>query len=296
MGRKPIKVEMNHNLKIQHYSNPNTREQYYRSADDFARYLKDHGMKYATPEEAKGQIQNYISHLRDEGKSASTQKARLAGVCSALGEQMKNYKYDSVGIPTRGRDTVPRRNETNERIVEFAKAVGIRENEYAKLTGKEIVEKDGRTYVIVEKGKGGKYQEQLIHEKDVDFVKSYFSGKGENERIFTHQEMVASEHANLHACRREHAQELYQHYKSMGPDERKEIIALLRERFDANPKKCGKFDEAALNKPIHLRGIYRQEYLSRGMEPTLDRFAVRAVSVLHLAHYRDDVVCHNYFI
>ena len=46
MGRKPIKVEMHHKIKIQHFENSNTREQYYRSADDFATYLKEEGMKY----------------------------------------------------------------------------------------------------------------------------------------------------------------------------------------------------------------------------------------------------------
>lgn len=28
----------------------------------------------------------------------------------------------------------------------------------------------------------------------------------------------------------------------------------------------------------------------------LDRFAVTAVSILHLAHYRTDVIIHHYFI
>ena len=208
---------------------------------------------------------------------------------------MSDFSYSSPGIPTRGRSNIGRRNEKNQPIVEFARMVGIRENEYRRLTGCDITEKNGKTYVIVQKGKGGKRQEQLIKDEYVEKVKKYFEGKDENDKIFTKSQMVAADHANLHALRRELAFEMYQHYKNMNQDDRKEIIELLRERYEQNPQKKGKFDTEKLNRPIYLRS-YRDTYIKNGKTPKLDRFAVIAVSVLHLSHYREDVVLHHYFI
>ena len=300
MNQKPIKVELNHRINIQHFKNSNTLEQYKRSINQFTKYLAENGMKKATLDEAKGQIQNFINYLRDEkGLSGASQKARLAGVCAATGTKMSDYRYDSPGIATKGRNNEGRRNETNERVIEFAHMVGIRESEYAKLKGRDLIERDGRTYVVVEKGKGGKYQEQLIAPKDVEAVKEYFIGKNANEKIFTREEMASCEHANLHAIRREHAQQIYTHYKNLTFEEKVKIIKLLEQRILENPKKASKFDpiefENKLERPIYLRS-YRGEYEKQGKEWKLDRFAVTAVSVLHLAHYRTDVVTHHYFI
>ena len=64
---KPIKIELQYQLKQLHIQNSNTKAQYMRSVNQFSRFLEGQGMKKATMEEAKGQIQNFI----DSAQSSS---------------------------------------------------------------------------------------------------------------------------------------------------------------------------------------------------------------------------------
>ena len=49
-----------------------------------------------------------------------------------------------------------------------------------------------------------------------------------------------------------------------------------------------------MDKPYITRGKVKQELLDAGRPVVFDRLALMAVSVLHLAHYREDVTVKNY--
>jgi integrase len=292
-NQKPIRIEMQHQIKIKNLGTK-TEKTYLQQCDKFSRYLTNNGFKKATIQEAEAQVQNYMNDLAKNNYAAASQKTALAAICKALNLKMDGFDYARPEISTRGRDNIGLRNERNERVIQFAERVGIRRAEYAKLCGKDYVERDGRSYVIVRKGKGGKYQEQLIAKEDKEFVKKYFDGS--NNKVFTEREVKACHDANIHRLRREHAQKMYDHYKAMPADQRVKVVELLEERMNANPRKYGRLDRAMLSRPYVVRGIYRKEYMEKGKSVSLDRFAVLAVSILHLSHYREAVVVHHYLI
>ena len=61
------------------------------------------------------------------------------------------------------------------RLVNFQRAVGIRRSELKKLKGKDIrKDNNGNYYVLVQRGKGGKFQPQLILPQDVPVVLDTF--------------------------------------------------------------------------------------------------------------------------
>lgn len=252
-----------------------------------------------TKEQILEYIPTYIEERRALGKSEATLHTDLAALCKALDVSMSRYETIHRDQPTRGRDIDSRRdrNDENSRVIDFAKMVGIRKNEYKDLKGSDFIERDGRCYVIVRNGKGGKYQEQLIAPWDVERVKEFFAGKKPDEYIFSLKEMNACHHANLHEIRREHAQDMYLYYKELlkDPAQRTEMKDLLERRFNDNPKKEGKFDRELMDREYVCRGTVREEIISQGKEYAFDRLAAMAVSNLHLAHYRIEVFTKHYW-
>jgi integrase len=209
---------------------------------------------------------------------------------------MSDFMTIRRGQPTKGRSDESRRVRTpeNQRVLAFATKVGIRKMEYSHLKGSDFVQKGGRAYVVVRKGKGGKRQEQLILPEDVEFVRSYFDGS--ENYVFSKEEIKACTHANLHEIRRERAQKLYERWRVelKDPAKREEMMRLLEERFNENPKKMGKFSRSKMDTPYRTRGEVRKELYEANKPLEYDRLALLSVSVLALAHYREDVCVKHY--
>ncbi len=295
MRYNKVKNQLEQKLKTQ-----NSLSKEYRShIKSFSDYMASKDLKRCSMEDIKANVQPYIDSQIERGYSADTIHTRVACISKAIGCSMSDFHYPKRGLSHRGRDdTTVRRNELNSRLTQFADRVGIREREYRSLKGSDFIERDGRAYVVVRKGKGGKYQEQLIADKDKDFVRSYFAGKKDDEYIFTRAECVACEHANLHMSRREHAQEMYSYYTDLfarDPEARDEYKELLRARFEENAKKGAKaFEKIDFSRPYIARGELREELVRNGRDYSFDRLALLCVSNLHLAHYRVNVCVRNY--
>lgn len=305
--QKKISAQLSHNLKTSGKYNPTYRQQ----TNQFCKYLSERGMGKITQDRAVREIQPYLDYLAGRVAPDSVHTA-AAALAAATRTKMSDYTYGSrTSIPTRGRAGHNRLNEINEREVEFAKVVGIREKEYAHLRGDDLIERSGRLYVIVEHGKGGKYQEQLIRERDEAFVRAYFSGRHE-DRVFTREEVSACHNANLHAYRREHAREMYDIYAKLQGEEREQLKQLVREQFmrahernkETDRSGRDRYDldkkiktlEEKYDKPYYPRGDIRQTMKDKGQEPAYDRLALVAVSCLHLSHWRCDVAVKNYLV
>ena len=256
-------------------------------------------LKRADVEDVKRSAQGFVDWMREKGQSNYTIAHRLTGLASALGTTKDKLPCETIhrGQPQKGREGAKTvQNDLNKPVRELNSLVGIRRAEIGNLRGRDLLEKDGRLYVVVEHGKGGKYQEQLILKKDEEKVRSFFEGKGKDEYIFNKAQMEACEHANLHGLRREHAQECYKHYESLlkSPIEREKMKDLLEARFNSNRAKMGKFDRQKMDVPYVTRGDVRHELYEAGKQLTYDRLALMATSVLHLSHYREDVAVKNY--
>ena len=180
--------------------------------------------------------------------------------------------------------------------MDFAQAAGLRRDEYVQLRGRDLVRIDGQIYVLVEQGKGGKRQYQLIDQEDAPVVERCFSGIGQNENVFSPSEM--NNKINLHRFRREHAQEMYRRYLeriAADPAYRDELLGLVKEAF----RRAGQDwrrnpDMRRLAVPYVCRGHVRRSLGNAGRSVSYDRLALMAVSVLHLAHWRCDVTVKNY--
>jgi CO dehydrogenase/acetyl-CoA synthase alpha subunit len=78
------------------------------------------------------------------------------------------------------------------------------------------------------------------------------------------------------------------------PAKREEMMRLLEERFNENPKKMGKFSRSKMDTPYRTRGEVRKELYEANKPLEYDRLALLSVSVLALAHYREDVCVKHY--
>lgn len=289
----------------------NTLNVYLRQSAQFADWLKSRGIKSRCSEEdAAKYVQEYVNDLAAQGKSENTIHVAVAAICKALqvpGVEMSAYdKPRRTNPPRKGRGNAPSlakrgdadlESEKYQHLVEFAKRVGIRRGEYGPLLGRDCVVMDGYTYIIVERGKGGKRQFQRIRMEDADFVRAYFSGLDPEERVFSKAELRNK--LNLHALRRQHAQEMYQEYAwrmEREPGYRVQLLAEVRAAFEragedwhTNP------DMRRIDKPYFCRGSIRRDMSGSGRSIRYDRLALMAVSVFHLAHWRCDVTVANYF-
>lgn len=286
----------------------NTMSQYIKIADRYANWLKSEQISARSLNTCANYIQTYLDHLKENGKSATTIHTYASALAKATNTRLEDYNIPRrTEELTRSRDIDKHmrvdQNEQNEkfaRLVDFAKAVGIRREEYANLRQDNLIERDNRLYVVVEQGKGGKYQEQAISRENEALVRSYFNGN-HDEHVFKPEELKNK--LDLHAIRAEHARECYQakieEYKQ-DPSARERDFKALQERFDLYSKDWRACDdmrilERDLESRYFTRGIVREQLTNEGRDTSFDRLATMVVSVENLAHYRCDVTVGHYF-
>lgn len=284
-----------------------TLKTYLQQVSLYADWLRTQGVKSrAKEEEAVAHIQAYLDDLTAQGKSPHTVHTAAAAVCKALGESMGDYdKPLRDSAPRKGREaaaSMAGRHDGNMddarycRLVSFARVVGLRRAEYAQLRGRDLVCKDGRYYVHVLHGKGGREQWQLIDDDDVPIVKECFAGIGSDELVFSPEDMRNK--LNLHLFRREQAQEMYSRYMARMEEDsayREELIRDLKQAFAGAGKDWRRSkDMRLLDTPYFTRRAIRRDMRTNDRPLRYDRVALMAVSVFHLAHWRADVTVSNY--
>ena len=295
------------------------RSRYANDVKQYSIWAEEHGLKRASDDQIKDSLKDYVAYrLTVEHRSPETVRHNLTGVLQALGVSLMIYDPDKghdvraraveeympvvhKSIPVKGRQETSARARTalNSRITHFAAAVGIRKAEYADLKGKDLIEREGRLYVHVSRGKGGKEQYQYILPADEQIVREAFRGVSDEGYVFSRDEIRGCDHAGLHECRREHAQRAYDYFVSelQNQGKRDEMITWLRSRWADNPQKHWDRDVAPmLDKPYRARGAVRQALIAAGRPTVYDRLALLAVSNLELAHYRCDVAVKHYML
>lgn len=287
-----------------------TLQTYLAEVERYAKWLKDQGIKMRCSEqEAAEQVPRYLQGLAQTGRSPSTIHTAATALCKALpgtGLAMADLPHPRrTHAPRKGRAAAPslrKRSDADQlnpkyrRLVDFAKVVGLRRDEYRNLRGRDLTHIDGHAYVIVEQGKGGKMQYQRIDDVDAPLVESYFVGLEPDDPVFLHDEMKNK--INLHRLRREHAQEMYRRYCSRleaDPDYRGQLLREIKEAF----RRAGQDwrrnpDMRRLATPYVCRGCVRRSLDGAGRAVAYDRLALMAVSVFHLAHWRAEVTVKNY--
>ncbi len=283
-----------------------TRKQYIR---DFRKYVdfcrKEYGAK--TLEDTKKYIQIYADDLLAKGFTPSSIHTYLSAVCKVLNVPLslidKPKRYCNSFV--RGRfpeKAVHRRNDLfspkHRRLYLFQLNVGIRRAEIDKLRGDDLIEIKGEYYIRVKRGKGNKFQLQKI--ADAELVKTYFEGKGPNDRIFTKEEL--SNDLNLHYLRSQSAKNYYfDILNKCNTDDafREKLRQEVIERWNTYNinKSTGKpkyLSPDKLEGKIYLRGKSRQMALEAGRPICYDRLCTLATSIFKLSHFRTGVVIVNY--
>lgn len=300
---------------LEHITTNKTVQSYKKSNRKFVDWAKDNGYKTYKQIEDNGAdkvIQKYASDLVEGSYSPSTIHTYLAPVCKAFDVNMSQ-----IDKPQRTSDAITRSrlaesnsqgnreqlNDKYSRLVIGQSAIGIRREELSKLQGKDLVYQNGYLCVHVERGKGGKEQFQRILPQHEQTVKDMFAGKGENEKIFSREEM--NNKIDLHSIRADVAKQAYAYYcerLDKEPEYREILKGELIDYYNQMNEKVSEHAKEQFyshindDRPYYLRGANREKAIQQGQETKFDRLSVMAVSVFHLSHWRDSVTVTNYLL
>lgn len=316
-GRDSLAYQLKRNVIAAKTRNPaqqitdrDTIRTYKASIDKFCTWIKEQGYEREQVEtESQRVLQAYADSLQARNLAAATIHTYLAAPAKGLGVPMQQIsKPDRISADiTRSRgDRNPRgerdaRKEKFERVVQLQHAIGVRRAELGDLRGRDLQVRNGKTYVVIEQGKGGKEQWQRVLPRDVAAVREVFSGVSKNEKVFSSAEM--HNRIDLHGMRAEHARVCYDYYADRikaDPEYREQLRSELQtyfnEHHDRDQEAYRRFC-ADMNKNsgiYQLRGS-NKELAEQHQRPTdYDRVCLMAVSVYHLAHWRLDVTVANY--
>ena len=315
MGRHSEKLE--HYLKRQitpeNTDYDKTLKQTHKNIEKFTDYARDE-LKINNTRQIAGReiatVQAYSDYLQKNNYSPATIHTYLAAPCKALNIPMqeihKPIRYASS--ITRGRveykNPQGRKEETlekYERFCNFQRITGIRREELENLKKNDFKEDKNGFYIIVQNGKGGKYQEQKIERpEDIAYIKQAIK-EAKNDYIFSKEE--CNNKINLHKMRAENAYKMYCYYKNRIETEKgyseklkKELLERWDKFHDFDIAGRNKFIKEMRNTPYITRASVREVAEANGKPVEYNRLAVMAVSVLQLSHWRANVTISNYLI
>lgn len=265
----------------------NTAEQYVSHINKFLEWVEKNGLPLRISEEKKhSYIQSYLNYLDSEGYSPATIKKYLAALTCGRDENMKSYNRPvlKIGEGQKGRNTEVAETYKEDRVFKVAPYIGCRKSEYARLKSDDLIERDGRLFVCVKKGKGGKNSEYLIERDFEEAIREFFGDiRGKLGYILSLQEVGRAKHMNLHARRRLRVLDLYYRFKTANDDEKKWMRQEMKYRLEANPKKKGRYKKEMTmieKNPVYkVRGSVREDMERRGLPLEYDREALLYASI-----------------
>ena len=298
----------------QSISDRDTVRSYKASINRFCSWAKGEGLtKEQVLANSKEHLQAYTDYLVQSGLSKSSIHTYIAALCKGLGVPMQHISkpqrtVDDITRSRGNRNPQGQREALNprfERLVRFQEVTGLRRAELEALKGEDLRMRDGKMYVIVKQGKGGKEQWQRILPRDAEVVQRTFNGIKKEERVFSPEEMKNK--IDLHQMRAEHARECYDYYAERIKNEpayRERLREELKQYYQEHHNPNGELDlrgyEEYCRDMLRNEGMYQMRGESRKLAEEherpvdYDRVALMAVSTLHLAHWRLDVTVINY--
>lgn len=279
-----------------------TFETYLRVIVMFCLWLVEvmHVSKYITIAQSKQYIQPYIEYRESQGIARTTIRKEVSALCKVCGCHRQMFK---ITAPRRasmlGRNTPPSVLAFEKKhIIEatYCASVGGRCAEFLKLRGRDIKEVNGRVYVHIVGGKGGKDQWQLVLPGSEKFIWSVHLSVGPDDLIFDKPSVIKK--LSTHRFRRSMAQKMYYFIEDdlkNNPNHRRVYEEALLERFrEAGVNPANKPDMRRLDKRYYAKGNVKQDLISRGIQTDFDRLALMVVSVFCLSHWRASVAVKSY--
>lgn len=198
-----------------------TRQVYQEQCIRFAKWARaTTGVKqFAELERRADELASiYLRKNLDEQKSASTMQTIRAALRMLFGNRLLTQ---SVELPKRRRKQITRSRGPKKQdrqfqpnnwpdLLQFLRSTGLRRDEVTMLLVGDVREQDpeygGQTTVIVRQGKGGKRRTVPIDPEQAHNVLKLTAGRHADERVFAR----IPKHLDVHAYRREFAQDRYQ--------------------------------------------------------------------------------------
>lgn len=266
-----------------------------------ADYYKGKGIKNLSQID-RAAVQAYSDDMQARGLSASTIHNYLAPLCLAAGVPLASIKK-----PIRKASEFKRSKGSGSeagaagsgRAFELNRCIGVRESELKQLIGGGlIVDQNGDMWVDIRRGKGGKHQLQFILPENRDTVRAFFDGVAEGERVLSPADFDGN--ADYHGQRRELAIAALRHFSDAlaagGEQYRRKVYGTIAGRYHADNRKHSRLEPYShFDKPYRLRGDNKALAEEQGKAVELDRLAIRAVSVLFTAHWRDNITVQSYY-
>ncbi len=238
----------------------NTYKTYMKWVEKFCLWCKENDIKEL--EKAQKAVPEYLKEMEQKQYSVWTIKTALSAIAKAMNCKTTDFDYHA---PKRERANIERsRNiavrdkhfsaKNNEALIHFCESTGLRRREITALKGADLRLKNGKAYLYIDNGKGGKIRlvEVILYKQEVvDMCE-----RADKGLIFPKVHSCA----DIHGYRGTYAKALYQQY--------------------ARPLK-----EIPNNEKYFCRGDMKGT--------VLDKIALGIVSQ-NLGHNRLDVVVNNY--
>lgn len=184
-----------------------TYNSYLQQCIQFIKWCKAE-YKCKTLDECRCYVDDYLKKNIDEKKSPYTIKLQA----SALAKLYGCTAYDFINTPKRLRKNIKRSRATQINaktdFERFCICTGLRRREITALRGTALIEKDGKFYIHIRNGKGGRerYAEIVGTAEEIEFVVNKMK-KAEDQKVFS-----KIPYCDIHAMRAIYASRIYNKY------------------------------------------------------------------------------------
>lgn len=202
------------NIRVDTVHSINTYKTYLEHCTHFVEWcINEKGVnKYASLNKIEKYAKEYLQYREEKGLSLYTLKAEKAALGKLYSKEI-DYKFKearTIDKITRSRNETERQKhfseERNQDLVNLCKATGGRREDISKLTPQNFfADSKNNLWVRFEQSKGGRDRVAPVLPKYQKLIIDFINTKENNEHLFDKIHNAA----DIHAYRREYAQELY---------------------------------------------------------------------------------------
>ena len=202
-----------------------TYNAYLQQSVQFVKWCKTKH-KCKTLDECKQYADEYLKQNIERGLSPYTLKLQVSALCKLY----SCSSTDFIPTPPRKRKNITRSRSTkincNTEFERFCLCTGLRRREITALRGSALVENDGKYYIHIRNGKGGRerYAEIVGTEEEIEFVVNKMK-KAEDQKVFS-----KIPYTDIHAMRAAYAKKVYEKYKRSRSEYKDERLILYKNR------------------------------------------------------------------
>jgi integrase len=235
-----------------------TYNTYKKASNQFFSYADTHGGDLKHLRDLRPLVEPYLKQGIEKGWSPWTVNMRAQALATTFQCKVDDFK---VKLPRRKREMIKRtrtapesvgnryQQEKYAQVRDFISATGLRRKEIYELKQDDLLERPDGLYIIVQKGKGGKYREAPVITGKENIVRQAFKQAAGKEKYVFSKNWIP-EHMAVHCYRADYAQNLYQYYLTSG-------AANGKMYYCRGDKEGASFDKGALLKVSRAMGHNR---------------------------------------